>query len=116
MPISLLITSTLSQFLSSWRRPMIIYAGVWTLLLTVTVAVAALTPETTFIWAITPTSPFSTACKSEGSLRVPVDLPSDVVCLPAKYFQRSKIDLFVSPIFAALVVASSACVVRSFGM
>lgn len=92
------------------------YAGIWTALLTVTVAVAALTPETSFLWAITPSSSFSTACKSESSFRVPVDLPSDVVCLPAKFFQRSKIDLFVPPIFAALVVASSACVVRSLGL
>ncbi|KMT11071.1 hypothetical protein BVRB_5g111590 [Beta vulgaris subsp. vulgaris] len=92
------------------------YAGVWTALLTVTVALAALAPETAFIWAISPSSSFSTTCNSDSSLRVPVDLPSETVCLPAKFFQRSKIDLLVPPIFAALVVASSACVVRTLGL
>lgn len=92
------------------------YAAVWTALLTVTVAVAAMTPETVFIWAITPSSSFSTACNSDSSLRIPLDLPSDVVCLPAKLFQRSKIDLLVPPLFAALIVATSACLVRTFGL
>ncbi|CAO2815153.1 unnamed protein product [Amaranthus hypochondriacus] len=110
------LSSIVYKYISSWRRSYVMYAGVWTALLTVTVAVAALTPEMTFIWAITPSSAFSTACNSDDSFRVPVDLPSNVVCLPSKLFQRSKIDLLVPPIFAALVVGTSACVVRSFGL
>ncbi|KAK9668660.1 hypothetical protein RND81_13G076000 [Saponaria officinalis] len=105
--------------LSSWHRTMLLYAGVWTAFLSVTVAIAALTPEASFIWAISPSSLFSSACgadRSNSFLRVHVDLPSDVVCLPAKLFQRSKIDLVVPPIFAALVVASCACVVRFMGL
>ncbi|XP_074309710.1 uncharacterized protein LOC141644121 [Silene latifolia] len=106
--------SIISCNLTSWHRTLLVYAGIWTSLLCITVAIAALSPEVSFIWAISPTSSFSLACGS--FLRVPVDLPLDVVCLPATLFQRSKLDMVVPPIFAALVVASSACLVRFVGL
>ncbi|KAJ8444823.1 hypothetical protein Cgig2_034058 [Carnegiea gigantea] len=100
-----LFTSLLSQYLS-WRRPLLLYAGVWTALLTATVGVAALSPEVAFIWTISPTSSVLTACGPNHRLfvRVPAELPSEVMCLPAKLFQLSAMDVLVPPIFAALVV------------
>lgn len=45
-----------------------------------------------------------------------MDLPGDVLCVPDLLFRKSRIDLIVPPIFAAVVVAGSACVVRAFGL
>ncbi|OWM82321.1 uncharacterized protein LOC116207961 [Punica granatum] len=101
------------------RWPLLLYAVTWTALLTATVAVASFSPEVAFVSAISPSSSFSQGCAAaqEGSaVRVPVDLPREVVCLPAHLFTRSKVDLVVPPVFAAVVVAGSAFVVRALGL
>ncbi|KAF8397524.1 hypothetical protein HHK36_016441 [Tetracentron sinense] len=98
------------------RRPLLLYAATWTVFLTVTVAVASFFPEIAFVSAISPSSSFSQACEAEGYVRVPLDIPGEVVCLPAHLFRNSKMDLFVPPVFAAVVVAGSACVVRAMGL
>lgn len=69
-----------------------------------------------FVAAISPTSSFSRECRTEGAIRVPLDLPGEVLCFPAQLFSRSKIDLVVPPVFAAAVVAGSAWVVRAFSL
>lgn len=101
------------------RWPLLLYAATWTTLLTATVAVASFAPEVAFVSAISPSSLFSQRCvdASEGSsVRVPIDLPWEVVCLPAHLFTRSRLDLVVPPVFAAVVVAGSAFVVRALGL
>lgn len=98
------------------HRPLLIYALSWTALLTVAVAVASFSPEMAFAWAVTPTSAFSEACPEKEAIRVPLGWPGEVVCLPAQLFQRSKIDVMVPPMFAALVVAGAACFVRAMGL
>ncbi|KAJ9554906.1 hypothetical protein OSB04_009520 [Centaurea solstitialis] len=102
----------------SRRWPLLIYATTWTTILTVTVAVTSFAPELAFVWAITPTSSFSRPCQDqkEGMVRVPFDVPSELFCLPAEMFKKSKMDLVVPPIFAAVVVAASACLVRALGL
>ncbi|KAI3687992.1 hypothetical protein L1987_81698 [Smallanthus sonchifolius] len=102
----------------SRRWPLLVYATTWTTILTVTVAVTSLTPELAFVWAIAPASPFSRVCQDqrEGLVRVPFDVPSEVFCLPAEMFKKSNMDLVVPPIFAAVVVAASACLVRALGL
>lgn len=94
------------------------YATTWTTILTATVAVTSFAPELAFVWAITPSSSFSKVCQDqkEGFVRVPFDVPSDIFCLPAEMFKKSKIDLVVPPIFAAVIVAASACLVRALGL
>ncbi|KAL9999236.1 hypothetical protein Hdeb2414_s0495g00905341 [Helianthus debilis subsp. tardiflorus] len=102
----------------SRRWPLLVYATTWTTILTVTVAITSFAPEFAFVWAIAPSSSFSRVCQDqrEGFVRVPFDVPSEVFCLPAEMFKKSKMDLVVPPIFAAIVVAASACLVRALGL
>ncbi|MED6134645.1 hypothetical protein PIB30_038828 [Stylosanthes scabra] len=126
----------ITRIISTW--PLLIYSATWVTLLTLTVAVASLSPEVAFVSAISPSSPFSRNCNNnnikiihnniEGStatttsnsnvkmIRVPLDLPGDTLCFPVELFFKSRIDIIVPPIFAAVVVAASACVVRSLGL
>ncbi|CAN1805771.1 hypothetical protein LINPERHAP1_LOCUS24392 [Linum perenne] len=94
--------------------PLLIHAATWTTLLTIVVAVASFSPEIAFISAITAEqSPVSGDCRREGMVRVPLDVPGEVFCLPSHLFSKSNIDFLVPPIFAAVVVAGAAWVVRS---
>ncbi|KAM7464085.1 hypothetical protein LguiA_032206 [Lonicera macranthoides] len=96
---------------------MLLYAATWTAVLTATVAVASFSPEWAFVSAVTPDSPFSRACPiEEGSVRVPFDDPTEVFCLPAQLFRRSEMDFLIPPMFAAVVVAGSAYLVRAFAL
>ncbi|MQL74763.1 hypothetical protein Taro_007105 [Colocasia esculenta] len=100
------------------RRPLLLYAAAWTALLTAAVAVASSLPEVAFVWAVSPSSSFSRACgdAAGGLVRVPLDVPGEVLCLPALLFGRSKLDLLVPPVFAAVVVTASALLVRAVGL
>uniref|UniRef100_A0A7N0ZYT3 Uncharacterized protein n=1 Tax=Kalanchoe fedtschenkoi TaxID=63787 RepID=A0A7N0ZYT3_KALFE len=102
--VSLFFNSAVDRLHS--RFPLLVYGLAWTGLLTLAVALASFSPEIAFVSAI------SKACAAEG-LRVPLDMP---VCLPVHLFTKSPIDLIVPPIFAALVVAASAFVVRAVGL
>ncbi|OIW13232.1 hypothetical protein TanjilG_02366 [Lupinus angustifolius] len=105
------------RYLHTW--PLLIYAATWVTLLTLTVAVASFSPEVAFIAAISPSSSFSQRCKtkSDGTfIRVPLDLPRDVICVSPHLFTNSYFDLIVPPIFAALIVAASAFVVQAMGL
>ncbi|KAM3736787.1 hypothetical protein ACB098_09G007100 [Castanea mollissima] len=108
------LTSILSNLSS--RRPLLIYAATWTTILTLTVAVASFAPEVAFVSAISSTSRFSKLCETEGSVRLPLDVAGEILCLPAHLFVKSKLDLIVPPVFAAVVVAGSACLVRAVGL
>ncbi|KAK1270579.1 hypothetical protein QJS04_geneDACA022353 [Acorus gramineus] len=102
--------------LARLRRPFLLYAFAWTALLTASVAVASMSPEVAFMAAVSPSSGFARACP-EWAFRVPVDAgPGEVVCVPARLFGRSELDLIVPPVFAALVVAASALFVRAVGL
>ncbi|XP_061341420.1 uncharacterized protein LOC133287770 [Gastrolobium bilobum] len=99
---------------TSW--PILTYAVTWVTLLTLTVAVASLSTQLAFVSAISPSSSFSQKCNTDGYIRMPLDVPGDILCFPAHLFMKSKIDLFVPPIFAAVIVAASACLVRAVGL
>jgi hypothetical protein len=47
---------------------------------------------------------------------LPLDGPYDGLCVPANLFKKSRIDIAVPPIFAALVVAASALFVQGLGL
>ncbi|VVB02518.1 unnamed protein product [Arabis nemorensis] len=103
----------------AWRIPLFVYGVTWTVFLTITVAIVSLAPEFAFVSAIYPSSSsleFSRRCGSESSVLVPLDIPSEVLCLPVNLFRRSKMDLVVPPVFAAIVVAVSAVIVRTMGL
>ncbi|KAM0941315.1 hypothetical protein DsansV1_C17g0147471 [Dioscorea sansibarensis] len=52
-----------------------------------------------------------------GAVRVPMEgPPGEVVCVPEKLFERSKMEVVVPPLFAAMVVAGSACFVKAVGL
>ncbi|KAK6140308.1 hypothetical protein DH2020_025945 [Rehmannia glutinosa] len=95
----------------SW--PVLIYAATWTAILTVTVAVASFSPELGFVSAI---NPASQVCREAGAVRLPLDIPSVNFCFPGRLFKRSRLDMFVPPVFAAIIVAGSACVVKAMGL
>ena len=99
----------LSNFIRSW--PLLTYAVSWVTVMTVTVAVASLSTEVAFVSAIAS----SHTCKrNDGSfVRVPVE---ETPCFPARLLIKTSIDVIVPPIFAALIVAASACVVRAVGL
>ncbi|KAK7336970.1 hypothetical protein VNO77_17524 [Canavalia gladiata] len=101
-------------FTTPW--PILTYAATWITLLTLTVAVASFSPQVAFVSAISPSSSFSQKCNTDGSIRMPLDVPGDILCFPAHTFVKSKIDLIVPPVFAAAIVAASACVVRAVGL
>nr|POE80301.1 serine/threonine-protein phosphatase 7 long form like [Quercus suber] len=46
-------------------------------------------------------SRFSKLCDTEGSVRLPLDVAGEILCLPAHLSVRSKVDLIVPPVFAA---------------
>ncbi|XP_057438441.1 uncharacterized protein LOC130730446 [Lotus japonicus] len=103
-----------------WRLttpwPILAYAATWMTLLTVTVAVASISPQVAFVTGVSPSSSFSQKCRADGSIRIPLDLPGEILCFPASMFMKSKIDLILPPVFAAVIVAASACVVRAVGL
>lgn len=45
-----------------------------------------------------------------------MDVPGEIICLPAHRFVKSSIDFIVPPIFAAVIVAGSAFVVRAVAL
>ncbi|KAK7849692.1 hypothetical protein CFP56_002514 [Quercus suber] len=55
-------------------------------------------------------SRFSKLCDTEGSVRLPLDVAGEILCLPAHLSVRSKVDLIVPPVFAA------AFLVRAVGL
>lgn len=79
-------------------------------------AVASFAPVIAFVTTISPSSSFSKSCKVDGIVRIPLDYPKEVMCFPANMVRRSKLDFLLPTLFAALVVAASACVVRSLGL
>lgn len=107
---SVLFNSALGSLTT--RRPVLVYAAAWTTLLTLTVAMASFTPEVAFVSVISS----SGACHADGYVRVPLDLPGEIFCLPGHRFMRSKVDFLVPPIFAAVIVAASAFLVRAVAL
>ncbi|GAU23036.1 hypothetical protein TSUD_336840 [Trifolium subterraneum] len=102
------------HFPTSW--PILTYATTWIMLLTMTVAIASISPQVTFVSAISPASLFSQKCTNDGFIRMPLDVPGEILCFPSHLFVKSKIDFIVPPIFAALIVAASTCLVRAVGL
>ncbi|XVF55317.1 hypothetical protein PTKIN_Ptkin06aG0027500 [Pterospermum kingtungense] len=108
------LTSALHRLTLRW--PVILYAATWTVILTAMVAVASFSPEVAFVSAISQSSSFTKECGVEGSIRVPMDVPGEKLCLPAHHFGKSKIDWIVPPVFAAVIVTGSAWLVRGMAL
>ncbi|KAJ4786749.1 hypothetical protein LUZ62_037995 [Rhynchospora pubera] len=90
------------------RRPMLRRAATWTALMTAVVVLASFSPEVAFVWALS-----HPPARCEGdSLWVPLD-GREGACLPSRAINRSAADVFVPPVFAALVVGASACFVKA---
>ncbi|XP_051132353.1 uncharacterized protein LOC127252274 [Andrographis paniculata] len=96
--------------------PLLLYAVAWTTVLTVTVALVSFSPELAFVSAISSSSSFSQACGEAGSVRLPLDNPSEHFCFPSQVFKRSRIDVIVPPVFAAVIVSGSAFLVKALGL
>lgn len=97
-------------------HPFFLYALAWTAMVTLTVALAAFAPEAAFIWAVSPSAPLTHACRA-GTVGLPIDAPTwEAICLPAKNFRQSKVDIFIPPVFAVLVVVGSVSVMKAIGL
>ena len=104
------IPSLMEPFLRrvSARWPVIVQATTWTVLLMITVAVASFAPELAFV------STVSSSCgRGDGFVKIPMDFPGESACVPSHMVKRSRFDLFMPPIFAAVMVTASACLIRS---
>ncbi|OMO91298.1 hypothetical protein COLO4_18467 [Corchorus olitorius] len=110
------LNSIFRQVLAVTRWRQLLHALIWTVLLTLMVSIASFAPETAFVSAVSPSSSFARSCKAEGFVRIPLDFPRERICLPSHMVKRSKVDFFVPTVFAGLVVAASAFVVRSLGL
>ncbi|KAH9540036.1 hypothetical protein CY35_15G087900 [Sphagnum magellanicum] len=106
-------------------QPLFLYTIFWTLMLAATVTVAALSLEMGFSSSISPSMEIAEACSLQGNkvspscrqcFWLPLDGPNDGLCVPANLFKKSRIDIAVPPIFAALVVAASALFVQGLGL
>ncbi|KAG8376869.1 hypothetical protein BUALT_Bualt09G0108900 [Buddleja alternifolia] len=108
--------NSLLQRIPHPRGSLLLYAATWTTILTVTVAVASFSSELAFLSAISPGSSSCQACRKAGSVRLPLDIPSEAFCIPDRLIKRSRIDVIVPPVFATVIVAGSACLVKAFGL
>ncbi len=90
-------------------------------MLAVTVTVAALSLEMGFSSSISPSMEIAEACSLQGNkvspscrqcFWLPLDGPYNGLCVPANLFKKSRIDIVVPPIFAALIVATLALFVQ----
>ncbi|KZV51786.1 hypothetical protein F511_11474 [Dorcoceras hygrometricum] len=115
MSFSTFLNPLLRRF-SHPRCPVLLYAATWTFLLTVTVAVAAFSPEFAFVSAVSPTSSADYCGGVAGFVRFPLDIPPESFCLRSKLSKKSKLDVIIPPIFATIIVAGSACLVRALGL
>lgn len=103
--------SDLLPLLLRLRRPLLRRAATWTAFMTAAVVLSSFTPELAFVWALShPHTAGGARCR--GDL-VWVPLDSEGACLPPRALNRSTADVFVPPVFAALVVGASACFVRA---
>ncbi|BAT95377.1 hypothetical protein LR48_Vigan02g140400 [Vigna angularis] len=103
----------LSNFIRSW--PLLMYAVSWVTVMTFTVAVASLSTEVAFVFALSSSHTCKTNDGGGSFVRVRVPL-EETPCFPAHLLTKSSIDAIVPPIFAALIVAACACVVRAVGL
>ncbi|XP_047179937.1 uncharacterized protein LOC124846670 [Vigna umbellata] len=116
--MSLLCFHSFFRQVASTLPSRLLNAVTWTLLLIVTVTVASVAPGVTFLLAISPPSSFSSKqpCNGVGGqfVRIPLDFPTEIVCLPQHaVMSRSNLDFFLPTLFAALVVVVSTCLLRS---
>lgn len=59
-------------------------------------------------------STVSSSCGGgDGFVKLPMDFPGESVCVPSRMVKRSRFDLFLPSIFAAVMVTASACLIRS---
>lgn len=95
----------------SARWPILVQAATWTVLLMLTVAFASFAPEMAFVSTL---SSSSKPCgRGDGFVRIPMDFPGEIVCVPSQMVKRSGFDLFVPTIFAGVMVVASASLIRS---
>ncbi|KAK9727276.1 hypothetical protein RND81_05G270700 [Saponaria officinalis] len=97
------------------NRPSLYYALTWTALLILVVSVASFSPELAFLSSVSLYSTYSQPCGGHGYVRLPLDIPREQLCLPAYMMKRSSVDVFIPTMFAALIVASSALLLKFLG-
>ncbi|KAJ3683975.1 hypothetical protein LUZ61_013139 [Rhynchospora tenuis] len=103
----------LSHLLPLLLRLRLRRAATWTALMTAAVVLTSFSPEVAFVWALSHPPPTAPAARCKGNrLWVPLD-GREGACLPSRAVNRSTADVFVPPVFAALVVGASACFVKA---
>lgn len=106
-------------------QPVVLYTLCWTLLLAAIVTITALSLEMGFSASLSPSMEVVQQCSKDINKatlacqqcsRLPLDGPSDLLCVPANLFRKTRMDFAVPPIFAGLVVAASALFVQGMGL
>ncbi|XP_073136724.1 uncharacterized protein [Henckelia pumila] len=115
--VSNFLNSFVRNYFSHPRWELLLYAAAWMAILMATVSVASFSPEFAFISAAGPSSSLSRAyCGVDGgSFRLPLDSPSDNFCIPNQLIRGSLLDFLIPPVFAAVMVFGSACMIRGIG-
>ncbi|GAA0143246.1 hypothetical protein LIER_35702 [Lithospermum erythrorhizon] len=88
----------------------------WTFLLIVVVGLAALSVEYVFTSAISPSSYFSQPCVMLGFVRLPLDIPREIISVPVQLVKPSSFDGMVPFVIVALLVAASANLIKNVGL
>lgn len=89
----------------STRWLVLVQAATWTILLMLTVALASFAPVVAFVSKI--------SSSSDGFVRIPMDLPGQMVILPSEMVKKSTMDLYIPTIFAGVMVIASVSLLRS---
>ncbi|CAF2283529.1 unnamed protein product, partial [Brassica napus] len=108
--LSICMDPFLRKISAPW--PILIQAATWTVLLMLTVGFASLAPEMAFVSTLSSSSNLCGRGR-DGLVRIPMDLPGEIVCVPSEMVKRSPFDLFVPTIFAGVMVVASVSLIRS---
>ncbi|AEC08164.1 hypothetical protein AtNW77_Chr2g0248331 [Arabidopsis thaliana] len=94
---------------TSTRWEVLVQTATWTILLMITVALASFAPEMAFVSKL--------KSSSDGFVRIPMDLPGEMLILPSEMVKNSYLDVFLPTIFAGVMVIASVSLLRScFGI
>ncbi|CAA7017701.1 unnamed protein product [Microthlaspi erraticum] len=93
----------------------LVRTATWTVLLMLTMGFASFAPEAAFMSTL---SSSSNSCGVGGGgrygyVRIPIDSPGEIVCVPSDMVKRSSFDVFLPTIFAGVMIIASVSLLRS---
>ncbi|KAG9128801.1 hypothetical protein Leryth_009562 [Lithospermum erythrorhizon] len=68
--------------------------------------------EHAFMFSLSPSSNLSQSCVTQGLAGLPLDIPREIICVPAHLVKPSRFDALVPFVLAALLVSASANLIK----